>query len=260
MFNQYGGSRADTLVKLVLIFFISLLSFSIGTFVGKQFSDSQHRKIANDGEADEAVRDTASIDPKSLDVAPQDALTEEDLANLDDEFVNTKKDDLAKVADDAHKKTAKVETVKTVAKNDHGVQPKTGDTGLTKSLEAVHKVAQRVADSKPPTEKKTEITQRIPSSMPVRAAADSVGKYTVQISSYNNEDEAARYAKELVNKGFSAFYLAADVNGKTWYRVGIGLHGSLAEAKKAREDLLKQPDIKTAIVQKVTNQTAKAQN
>lgn len=242
MFNQYGGSRADTLVKLVLIFFISLLSFSIGTFVGKQFSDSQHRKIANDGEADEVSRETASVDPKSLDVAPQDALTEEDLANLDDEFVNTKKEDFKKVE----------------KKEEHAAKNETADSGISKSMEAVHKVAQRVAENKPAVEKK-EPAERIPSSMPVRAAADSVGKYTVQISSHNNEAEAAKFAKELVNKGFSAFYLAADVNGKTWYRVGIGLHGSVAEAKKAREDLLKQPDIKTAIVQKVVNQP-KAQN
>lgn len=44
--NQIGGSRTDTLIKLVLVFFLSLLSFSVGTFVGKQFSDSQH-KIAD---------------------------------------------------------------------------------------------------------------------------------------------------------------------------------------------------------------------
>ncbi|HEX4924420.1 MAG TPA: SPOR domain-containing protein, partial [Bdellovibrionales bacterium] len=108
-----------------------------------------------------------------------------------------------------------------------------------------------------PSEKKADTTTgRVPSSMPVRAAADAVGKYTVQVSSYASETEAARHAKDLVGKGFSAFYLTADVNGKTWYRVGVGLHGTLNEAKKAREDLLKQPDIKTAIVQKVSGQAA----
>src|SRR6187397_2225036 len=121
MLNRSGSAKTDTLVKLVLIFFISLLSFSIGTFVGKQFSDSQHKKIANEGEVDEALRDTASIDPKSLDVAPQDALNEEDLANLDDEFVNTKKEDLAKTAVKAKgedKPSAKTEE-KVVAKKEN---------------------------------------------------------------------------------------------------------------------------------------------
>jgi septal ring-binding cell division protein DamX len=245
MFNQYGGSRADTLVKLVLIFFISLLSFSIGTFVGKQFSDTQHKRLADEGEVDQALRDTASVDPKSLDVAPQDALTDEDIANLEDEFVNNKKDDLAKAADEskAQKPTAKKQVIDE-------------KTGLTKSMDAVQKVAKRVVEGEQPSAKTQETTKRVPSSMPVRAASDAVGKYTVQVSSFNSETEAAKAAKELVNKGFSAFYLSAEVNGKTWYRVGVGLHASLGEAKKAREDLLKQPDIKTAIVQKVQGQPA----
>ena len=37
------GSKTDVVVKLILVFFISLLSFSIGTFVGKKFSDNQHK-------------------------------------------------------------------------------------------------------------------------------------------------------------------------------------------------------------------------
>lgn len=36
------SSKADTLVKVVLVFFISLLSFSIGTFMGKQVADHDH--------------------------------------------------------------------------------------------------------------------------------------------------------------------------------------------------------------------------
>jgi len=256
MFNQNGGSRADTLVKLVLIFFISLLSFSIGTFVGKQFSDTQHKRLANEGEIDDATRDTASVDPKNLDVAPQDALTDEDIANLEDEFVNTKKENLAKAADESTKGNAK-DTVKT-KKDDK--QASEATTGLKKSLEAVQQVAKRVANGEVPTKDTATKGERIPSSMPVKAAADSVGKYTVQVSSFNNEAEAAKTTKALVDKGFSAFYLSADVNGKTWYRVGIGVHKTIAEAKKAREDLLKQPDIKTAVIQKVTGHPSHAQN
>jgi len=35
---------ADFLVKVVLVFFISLLSFSLGTYMGKQVSDEQHER------------------------------------------------------------------------------------------------------------------------------------------------------------------------------------------------------------------------
>lgn len=35
-------SKADTLTKIVLVFFISLLSFTFGTYVGKAVSDHDH--------------------------------------------------------------------------------------------------------------------------------------------------------------------------------------------------------------------------
>lgn len=40
------GSKTVLVGKLALVFFISLLSFSIGTFVGKKFSDNQHQLAA----------------------------------------------------------------------------------------------------------------------------------------------------------------------------------------------------------------------
>ncbi len=50
MSKEKGSSKADTLVKVVLVFFISLLSFSVGTFVGKTVSDTDHRRVALEGE------------------------------------------------------------------------------------------------------------------------------------------------------------------------------------------------------------------
>lgn len=63
--NNYGGTRADTLVKLTLIFFISLLSFSIGTFIGKQLSDKHQAEY-------------------------EDVLTDEDIKQLEDEFIKSR--------------------------------------------------------------------------------------------------------------------------------------------------------------------------
>ena len=36
---------SDYTVKIILILFMSLLAFSFGTFVGKQVSDSDHRRM-----------------------------------------------------------------------------------------------------------------------------------------------------------------------------------------------------------------------
>ncbi|NJL25899.1 MAG: hypothetical protein HC902_12520 [Calothrix sp. SM1_5_4] len=89
MSAEKSGSKADTLVKVVLVFFISLLSFSVGTFVGKQVSDSDHRKMALEGEY-KAERGVASVDThEGGDSA--DKVTEKEVESLTEEFVNREK-------------------------------------------------------------------------------------------------------------------------------------------------------------------------
>ena len=83
------NSKADTLVKVVLVFFIALLSFSVGTFVGKQVSDSDHRRMALEGEY-KADRQVASIDEKA-DGESSEKITEKEVESLTEEFVNKEK-------------------------------------------------------------------------------------------------------------------------------------------------------------------------
>src|SRR4051812_11442321 len=83
-----GGSKADTLVKVALVFFISLLSFSVGTFVGKQVSDSDHRRTALEGEY-KTERGVASVDGKETESG--DKISEKDVESLTEEFVNKEK-------------------------------------------------------------------------------------------------------------------------------------------------------------------------
>src|SRR5579862_8673660 len=90
MLNENGGSRTDTLIKLVLVFFLSLLSFSVGTFVGKQFSDSQHRVADLEGDSDRVV---ASIPSDVAKAEPNQAISEEEISKLSDEFVKKERQD-----------------------------------------------------------------------------------------------------------------------------------------------------------------------
>jgi len=94
------GSKTDVIVKLVLVFFIALLSFSVGTFVGKKFSDNQHKMAElepehkSSGESHEATategeesRGIASVHPDAGNVKPEKALTDDEIAKLAEEFV-----------------------------------------------------------------------------------------------------------------------------------------------------------------------------
>src|ERR1700679_2047697 len=90
MSSEKGGSKADTLVKVVLVFFISLLSFSVGTFVGKQVSDSDHRRMALEGEY-KTDRQVASTEAKPDGDATSEKISEKEVESLTEEFVNKEK-------------------------------------------------------------------------------------------------------------------------------------------------------------------------
>jgi len=242
------GSKTDVVVKLILVFFISLLSFSIGTFVGKKFSDNQHRislvEPTHGDDSEESPREVASVPPDSNEVKPKDALTDEEIKKLAEEFV----------ADDTHKPTAenpnKHEEEHKTDKNSehHEVAAHDGHKPTQKS-----EVAERVIAGKTPEVEKheTSVKNRIPQSLPKDIAASSAGKYTVQIGSYPEEAEAQKQASSLKDKGFSAFYFSANINGKTYYRVSVGLFTTQKEADAYKKDLISRAKVTSAFVQKI---------
>jgi cell division septation protein DedD len=79
------------------------------------------------------------------------------------------------------------------------------------------------------------------------------GKYTIQISSYQDETSAQDEAYRLYLAGFKlAYYMEADIPGKgTWNRVGIGFFTKLSNAKIFAEMLKKQNKIQTYIIRKI---------
>ena len=58
--------------------------------------------------------------------------------------------------------------------------------------------------------------------------------YAIQIASLSDPESAATVRDRFLAKGYPAYVRAADVNGKTWYRVRIGSYPS---KEKARKDL-----------------------
>jgi cell division septation protein DedD len=279
MLSQRGGSKADTVVKLVLIFFISLLSFSVGTFVGKQVSDSDYKRASLE-EDYKSFRQVSHTEEGKDD--PTKKLSNEELTSLTEEFVTTEKEVLAaskaesveeekaeelgtpvkaeKANKSGYKKYSKEQlepsapskTVEHKADNDkkigeHKSQIKQAE--IEKSNSSVAKEAQRVADGKAPVADQKEI--RRPTSILPSVATSSIGKYTIQVASYANEDEAKAHANELKQKGWNAFYLPAEISSKTWFRVSIGLFTDQKSAGAFREELMKQSAISSSIIQRI---------
>lgn len=255
-----GSTKTDTLVKLVLIFFISLLSFSVGTFVGKQFSDSQYKMAQLEGNESEE-RDPASIDPSALEATPPDALTEDDIASLEEEFskgktVDTEKSESKTTAEDttAHETANKVgHMVAKVAETAGHINKDAKEAKAVpakKSDEKIAEIADKVLKGQDPTAHSKDEARAPSSTLPKTVANDVVGKFTVQVSAYSNEPDAVEHTKALKEKGFAAFYIPATIKGKTWFRVSIGLYGNSKEADDYRKKIIGQ-EIKSAIVQKI---------
>ena len=271
MSAEKGSSKADTLVKVVLVFFISLLSFSVGTFVGKQVSDSDHRRVALEGEF-KTDRGLASVEGKEGESA--DKISDKEVESLTEEFVNKEKLAAAetgeeettteKVADkeDKHEKAEpsgykpynrnKAETHAATAETEQPAE-KAVEAPKAKTAKAMddatHGVAEKVAKGEAPTDGAKE--ERKPASTLPSVAASAVGKYTVQVASYADEKEAKNHAADLKGKGWNSFYFPAAVQGKTWYRVSVGLFNNFKSATDFRAQFMKDANTKSAIVQKI---------
>ena len=288
MRGSRGSSKADTLVKVTLVFFISLLSFSVGTFVGKQVSDSEHRKIALEGEYKGEGREVAS-EAAEGEGAEADAgkISEKEVASLTEEFVNKestaagpedhegyktyarkgegreiaseKSAESAEAAEksepEAHaaaadKHDAEKHEPEKHEKEKPAVKPAEAVHRLAEKLgDSTHKIAERVAEGKAASDGEVE-KPKVKAGLPAVETA-AVGKYTVQVASFAEEKDAKARAGELKAKGYQSFYLAATVNGKVWYRVLLGMFPTVKAADEYRAKLLKEGGTKTAIVQKI---------
>lgn len=286
------GSKTDVVVKLVLVFFVCLLSFSVGTFVGKKFSDNQHRLAQF--EPASAEREIASVaTPGETPTKTGETLSDEEIAKLAEEFVNEDEVVNSQAAVDKtdaksahssdhksahsadHKPEAKVERSVAEAKPDVKHDPSHDPKHVApKPLPVAEKIAHGkdphavtppAAPKKGPANAEATVTLKadtekkpVPTSLPQDVAASAIGKYTVQVASYPSEAEATKMTENLKGQGFGAFYIKADIVDKktsatkTWYRVSVGLFQTQKEADAYKADLISRSKVTSALVQKVT--------
>jgi cell division protein FtsN len=263
MSTQAGG-KTDTIVKVVLVFFISLLSFSVGTFIGKQVSDNDHRHVALESDAKDG-RDIASTEEDG------NKISSKDVENLSDEFVAQEKSggahDVAAKGEKsemtAQEEKAEGDGFKSYSRGKKASDGEHAEEGTTevastaapakkawkKKSEDVEHVASKVAEGEAPSDGMPE--ERKPSSILPSVATSAVGKFTVQVASYPEEKEAKTHAADLKTKGWNAFYLPAKIGDRTWYRVSVGLFNNDKTAQSFRAQFIKESGTKAAIIQKI---------
>lgn len=226
-----SNSRTDSMIKITILALVCLLAFTVGAFVGKQFSDSQYKYAqlqakANGG--DRQISSTELMDEEEDETEIVDARRAE---------VDTV---MPKISDANLEELINEAATRAPAKAEVAEVPKATTASTTKTL-AVTKSADSAAA--------IEVAQ--PKELPSTVAASSIGKFTIQVASYATETEAIKHATDLKDKGFSAFYVPAKVNDRNWYRVSVGLFGNRQEAMEYRKELMTEANISSAIVQKI---------
>jgi hypothetical protein len=77
----------------------------------------------------------------------------------------------------------------------------------------------------------------IPKAIKAPDEAKSAQQWTVQVASMARQKDAEALADALRNKGYDAYIIAADVDGKTWHRIRVGQSLSRADASKLQKTL-----------------------
>ncbi|MBK7890239.1 MAG: SPOR domain-containing protein [Bdellovibrionales bacterium] len=286
--NQKGASSWDLVLKILSITLVSLFAFSSGVWFGKKLSDSDYQRLALEGEFDREVGkgQTASKESDPTDDAAHDAeaLTEEEVAAATDKAIHGQKAaeageqaaaagheaaepaKAAQVASGHGASTDKHETkeasapahapekartvASTTAAPAHGAAAPASNKP---DLSAAHQAAARIASNAAPVAKEQpKAESRVPSSLPKTVGATNDVEFTVQVASYPTAEAAKEHVDSLVKKGFPAFPVEASINGKVWYRVSVGSFKSFNDASKYRAQLVKQTDLPSAIVSKIS--------
>ena len=209
MANTGAGSKADAAVKLVLVFFVSLLSFSVGTFVGKKVSDANHRRADLENEYSvpgAAERAVASADKASPDT---EAVSDEEVAALTKEFVEAERDvastgaateTTAAKTTEGYKKMGETEvTNKAVTQTTKAPTEEAKKKMAAAKNDKVKSAADRIAKDMAPAKdikKVKKPVQKLPG-----VATTAIGKYTVQVASYATEGRSPSSSGQTQRQG-----------------------------------------------------------
>jgi septal ring-binding cell division protein DamX len=145
---------------------------------------------------------------------------------------------------EAPKAEAKVEEPKPEPKVEKKQEAKAEEPKPEKKVEAK-------ADE-PKSEKKSEdkkVEAKADDAKP-EAKPEKKQKFTLQLSSFKDKDEAQAFLDQIKASGYSATMTKADVDGKQYYRVRMGSYSSVDAANDAKAEFEKSSK-KSALVTKL---------
>jgi septal ring-binding cell division protein DamX len=104
---------------------------------------------------------------------------------------------------------------------------------MEESKEKLNTELQQFSAQEPKLESAEAATPAVQPKSEVSVANAQTGKYTIQLGSYATMDEAKQFAEGFTVRGYNPILNEVIIADKgTWYRVSLGLFGTVAEAKE----------------------------
>ena len=242
------SQKTDNLIKLALVFFVSLLSFSIGTYVGKKYSDNQHKLALLEPKKELNVPKTEEFASDAAELNRAHGLLETENMTSQQKPVALTDSEVAKIAEEYAAEDTSVDE-KLVATLDSQEIDMKSNTVIKPVVKTVPK--QIVTTTPAPVRPSAAaVEERIPASINTKKEISPI-HFTVQIGSYPTQTEAEKMTKELQGKGFKTTFVPVNLNGQTWFRVNVGLFGTVKEAQDYKKEFLEKTKLTSAIVQRV---------
>ena len=104
---------------------------------------------------------------------------------------------------------------------------------MEESKDKLNTELQQFSAQDPKVENKEAVAPAVQPKSEVSVANAQTGKYTIQLGSYATMDEAKQFAEGFTVRGYNPILNEVIIAEKgTWYRVSLGLFGTVAEAKE----------------------------
>ncbi len=143
-----------------------------------------------------------------------------------------------KKAEEPKPEPKKIEEPKPEPKKDEAKKPEPKQEAKAEDKKSEDKVAEAKKDE--PKADKSDKPDK----------TEKKSKFTLQLSSFKDKDEAQAFLDQMKASGYSASMTKADVDGKQYYRVRMGTYSSVEAANDAKAEFEKSSK-KSALVTKL---------
>ncbi len=213
-------------IKWTSMCFVCLMTFSLGIFLGKQWSDTDPQ----------SVNISSELDSNTKKVQPDQKQVKDTHSEVQD--IHSEK----KPPQEVHSQTNTTTTT-----NPSQRKPSSDTEEVQKHQDKKIPEKNELESSETPQMESSSYNN-----LPLKVKKTLSAKYTIQLRTYKKEDQAISYLKNLKDQGIDAFYMSfTDDNDQTWYRVSSGVYSDKTLANNELQRILKTTSVEDASIKEI---------